>query len=60
MCVQASQPGILWNFASEIRWKAEPKRVIVPYAKAFIPNIVHGLEYGGTREILSEATTTMW
>ncbi len=45
---------------SEIHWKVEPKKVIVLYAKALISIIVHGLKYGGTREILSEATTTMW
>ena len=41
-------------------WKAQPKKVIALYVKDIDARVVTMLEYGGTREILSELATTMW
>ena len=54
------QARVVHEAYSGVHWKVEPQRVIVPYAKYFLMTMVTFLKYHETREILWEATATMW
>ncbi len=58
--VVSFQARVIDGVYSGVRWKAEPQRVIVPYAKYSPIIMVTFLKYHETREILWEATATMW
>ncbi len=58
--VVSFQARVVHEAYSGVHWKVEPQRVIVPYAKYFLMTMVTFLKYHETREILWEATATMW